>query len=90
LIDSIRYMRCCSEAWPDSSAIRQRPIGELPWGQVIEILGKLDDQANDWCAATDVHDHCGRSVKAHQITTRLHEREAAAPTNFSSTRDSRA
>ncbi|WP_138947265.1 DUF1016 family protein [Plantibacter sp. M259] len=84
-------MRRFSEAWPDPSAIRQRPIGELPWGHVIEILGKLDDQGkHDWCAATDVHDPCGLSVQAHQITTHLHEREAAAPTNFSSTRDSRA
>ncbi|MBD8101206.1 MULTISPECIES: DUF1016 N-terminal domain-containing protein [unclassified Plantibacter] len=84
-------MRPYFEAWPDPSAIRQRPVGALPWGHVIEILGKLDDPAkHDWCAATDVHDHYGRSVLADQITKRLHERETAAPTSFSSTRDSRA
>lgn len=83
---NMRYMRRFSDAWPDPSAIRQRPIGELPWGHVIELLDKLDDQTlRDWYAAKDVHHGWSRSVLAHQITTRLHERESAAPTNFSRT-----
>ncbi len=40
---NLRYMRRFAEAWPDLDAIRQRPVGELPWGHVIELLDKLDD-----------------------------------------------
>jgi len=80
---NLRYMRRFSEAWPNAEAIRQRPVGELPWGHVIELLDKLDDQElRDWYAAKDVHHGWSRPVLAHQITTRLHEREAAAPSNF--------
>lgn len=80
---NLRYMRRFAEAWPDLDAIRQRPVGELPWGHVIELLDKLDDQEQrDWYAAKDAHHGWSRPVLAHQITTRLHEREAAAPTNF--------
>lgn len=44
------YMRGFAEAWPDADAIVQRPIGLLPWGHVIELLDKLDDQElRDWC-----------------------------------------
>jgi predicted nuclease of restriction endonuclease-like (RecB) superfamily len=83
---NMRYMRRFSEAWPDLSAIRQWAVGELPWGHVIELLDKLDDQTmRDWYAAKDVQHGWSRSVLAHQITTRLHERESAAPTNFSGT-----
>jgi predicted nuclease of restriction endonuclease-like (RecB) superfamily len=50
---------------------------------VIELLDKLDDQElRDWYAGKDAHHGWSRPVLAHQITTRLHEREAAAPTNF--------
>lgn len=83
---NLRYMRRFAEAWPDPSVIRQRPVGELPWGHVIELLDKLGDQElRDWYAAKDAHHGWSRPVLAHQITTRLHEREAAAPTNFSGT-----
>lgn len=80
---NLRYMRRFAEAWPDLDSIRQRSVGELPWGHVIELLDKLDDQdQRDWYAAKDAHHGWSRPVLAHQITTRLHEREAAAPTNF--------
>lgn len=80
---NLRYMRRFAEAWPDLDAIRQRPVGELPWGHVIELLDKLDDQEQrEWYAAKDAHHGWSRPVLAHQITTKLHEREAAAPTNF--------
>lgn len=82
-VANLRYMRRFTEAWPEEDAIRQRPVGELPWGHVIELLDKLDDQQlRDWYAAKDVVLGWSRSVLAHQITSRLHEREAAAPTNF--------
>lgn len=55
----------------------------MPWGHVIELMSKLDDpQLRDWYAAKDVQHGWTRSVLAHQITTRLHEREVSAPSNF--------
>jgi predicted nuclease of restriction endonuclease-like (RecB) superfamily len=78
------YMRRFAQAWPDELSIVQRPVGQLPWGHVTVLLDKLDDQElRDWYAAEDVAHGWSRPVLAHQITTRLHTREAAAPTNFS-------
>lgn len=80
---NLAYMRRFAAAWPELDSILQRPVGELPWGHVIELLDKLDDQElRDWYAAKDAHHGWSRPVLAHQITTRLHEREAAAPSNF--------
>ena len=80
---NLLYMRAFAEAWPDAAEIVQRPIAQLPWGHVIELLDKLDDQElRDWYAAKDAHHQWSRPMLAHQITTRLHEREAAAPSNF--------
>lgn len=77
------YMRSFAGAWPDEDSIVQRPVGQLPWGHVIALLDKLDDQElRDWYAAKDAHHGWSRSVLQHQITTRLHEREGAAPNNF--------
>ncbi|MFB8189173.1 YhcG family protein [Microbacterium sp. NPDC055988] len=85
---NLLYMRAFAVAWPDAEAVVQRPIAQLPWGHVIELLDKLDDQElRDWYAAKDVHHGWSRSVLAHQITTRLHEREAAAPSNFAGALD---
>lgn len=80
---NLRYMRRFSVAWPDVETIRQRPVGELPWGHIIELLDKLTHpDLRDWYAAKDVTHGWSRPVLAHQITTKLHSREAAAPTNF--------
>lgn len=80
------YMRRFAAAWPDEASIVQRPVGQLPWGHITELLDKLDDpDLRDWYAAKDVAHGWSRPVLAHQITTRLHEREAAAPTNFAGT-----
>lgn len=80
---NLLYMRSFAQAWPSESDLVQQPIAQLPWGHVIELLDKLDDQdLRKWYAAKDAHHGWSRAVLAHQITTRLHEREAAAPTNF--------
>lgn len=82
------YMRRFASAWPDRDAIVQQPIGQLPWGHINELLDKLDSQElRDWYAAKDVAHGWSRAVLAHQITTRLHTREAAAPTNFAGALD---
>ncbi|CAI7623278.1 unnamed protein product, partial [Penicillium discolor] len=50
---------------------------EQGWGT------RLDDQElRDWYAAKAAHHGWTRATLTHQLATRLHEREAAAPTNF--------
>ncbi|NLV78869.1 MAG: DUF1016 domain-containing protein [Rhodococcus sp.] len=84
------YMRRFAEAWPDEEAIVQRPVGQLPWGHIAELLDKLDNQdLREWYAARDVEHGWSRSVLAHQITTRLHDRQGAAPSNFGSALEQR-
>jgi predicted nuclease of restriction endonuclease-like (RecB) superfamily len=41
---NLLYMRAFAEAWPDP-AIVQRVVGQLPWGQNIELLTKLKEPA---------------------------------------------
>lgn len=82
---NLRYARRLAEAWPSEDAIRQQPVGELPWSHTIQLLDKLDDQSlRDWYAAQDASNGWSRAVLQHQIATRLHERVAAAPSNFAS------
>lgn len=77
------YMRRVAEAWPDAELFVQQAAGQLPWTHLTLILDKLDDQElRDWYAAKAAHHGWTRAVLAHQLATRLHEREAAAPTNF--------
>lgn len=82
---NLRYARRLAEAWPTEDAIRQQPVGELPWSHTIQLLDKLDDQhLRDWYAAQDAANGWSRAILQHQIATRLHERAAAAPSNFAS------
>lgn len=82
-VTNLKYMRRFAEAWAEPDPIGQRPVDQLPWGQVIDLMTKLDDQElRDWYAGKSAFHGWSRPVLAHQITTRLHEREAAAPSNF--------
>jgi len=79
---NLKSMRRFAETWP-VDAIGQQPVGQLPWGHVVMLIERLkDDASRDWYAAKAAHHGWSRAVLAHQITTRLHTREAAAPTNF--------
>jgi predicted nuclease of restriction endonuclease-like (RecB) superfamily len=77
---NLHYMRQFAEAWPGE--VVQQPVGQLPWGHVTVLLGKVDDQASrDWHAAAAVEHGWSRNVLANQIANRTHER-VGAPTNF--------
>ena len=78
---NLRYMRAFAEAWPDS-AILQRVVGKLPWGQNIELLGVKDPADRLWYAEAVLAHGWSRPVLAMQIDTRLHERQGRAVTNF--------
>lgn len=86
---NLKYMRRFAATWPNAAAIGQRPVDQLPWGHVIELMTKVDDQGlRDWYAAKDAHHQWSRQVLTHQIKGKLHEREAAAPSNFTAALDS--
>ncbi|MGC5221472.1 PDDEXK nuclease domain-containing protein [Micromonospora sp. DT81.3] len=76
-------MRAFAAAWPERNGIVQQPVGQLPWTHIVQLLEKLDDQAlREWYAGKDVQHAWSRAVLVHQIRTGLHERDAAAPSNF--------
>lgn len=80
---NLKYMRRFVNAWNQLDAIGQRPVGQLPWGHVIELLDKLNDSTlREWYAAKDVQHGWSRAVLAHQIKTDLYAREGAAPSNY--------
>ena len=55
----------------------------MPWGHIIVILDKLDDQeTRAWYAAVAVEHGWLRDMLLNQIKNRTHERVGAAPSNF--------
>lgn len=78
---NLKYMRRVADAWPDS--IGQQAAGQLPWGHIMVLLDKLDDQAErDWYASAAVEHGWSRNVLLNQIIGQLHRRTGAAPSNF--------
>ena len=76
-------MRAFAAAWPERNGIVQQPVGQLPWTHIVQLLEKLDDQElREWYAGKDVQHAWSRAVLVHQIRTRLHDRDSAAPSNF--------
>ena len=76
------YMRSFAKAWPAIEQIVQQPDGLLPWGHVMVILDKLDDQAKrDWYAAA-ARNGWSRDVLLNHIKNHSLERTGAAPSNF--------
>lgn len=81
-VSNLASMRALAATWP-SPAILQQAVGELPWGQVVTLLAKLDTQQDrDWYAQQAVANQWSRKVLEHHIATRLRDRIGAAPSNF--------
>ncbi len=75
------YMRQLADTWPGE--IVQQAVGQLGWGHITVLLGKLDDQATrDWYAAETVRHGWSRDMLLNQIKGQLHRRVGAAPSNF--------
>lgn len=76
-------MRAFAGAWT-SEAIVQQPVGQLPWGHIITLLDKLDDDAaRQWYAAAAVEYGWSRNVLLNMIMNQSMQRTGAAPSNFS-------
>ena len=83
---NLHYMRSFAEAWPlegGSEEIVQQPVGQLPWGQNIALVTRLEDQdARIWYAASAVENGWSRKVLEAQIATDLRGRQGSALTSF--------
>jgi predicted nuclease of restriction endonuclease-like (RecB) superfamily len=81
---NLKYMRAFAEAWPrEGGAIGQQCVGQLPWGQNIVLLSKLDSrQARLWYAREAVRHGWSRKVLSAQIATDLRGRTGGALSSF--------
>lgn len=79
---NLKYMRSLAEAWPDSEIVPQL-VALLPWGHLRVLLDRLKDRkTREWYLRAAVEYGWSRNILVHQITSRLHEREGKALTNF--------
>ena len=61
----------------------QQPVAQLPQGDILVLLGKVDDPATrDWWAAAAVQHGGSRNVLTNQIMNRTEERIGSGPSNF--------
>jgi predicted nuclease of restriction endonuclease-like (RecB) superfamily len=83
---NLKYMRAFAEAWPQAEGeptIGQRTVGQLPWGQNVALVTKLDDpSARRWYAQQAVEHGWSRKVLEAQIASDLRERKGSALTTF--------
>jgi predicted nuclease of restriction endonuclease-like (RecB) superfamily len=79
---NLKYMRAFAEAWPDG-AIRQQPVGELPWGHNVVLLTRLraPDERLAYARAALTHGW-SRNVLDHHIDLGTVGRTGRAITNF--------
>ena len=83
---NLKYMRAFADAWPleeGGRAIGQQAVGQLPWGQNIALLTKLEDRdARVWYATRAIENGWSRKVLEVQIATDLRGRQGGALTSF--------
>jgi len=80
---NLKYMRAFAEAWPEFDAIRQQPVGQLPWGTNLVLLTKLKDRETRLAyAASAVEYGWSRASLVLHIEQKTVERSGKALTNF--------
>jgi len=80
---NLRYMRSFAEAWPEPEILQQL-IAKLPWGHQTRLLDRIKDRpTREWYLKAAIENGWSQNVLGHQISTRLHERQGKALTNFS-------
>jgi len=80
---NLRYMRAFAEAWPEP-VILQQLIAKLPWGHQTRLLDRIKDRpTREWYLKAAIEHGWSQNILVHQISSRLHERQGKAITNFS-------
>ncbi len=77
------YMRAFAGAWQGEESVVQQAVGQLPWGHIVLLLDKLDDQSsrNRYAEAAAEHGW-SRSLLLNHIMNKTIERTGAAASNF--------
>src|ERR1035441_7234231 len=82
---NLRYMRSLAEAWPEPEILQQL-VAKLPWGHNIRVLDRIKDRpAREWYLRAALEYGWSRDILVLQISSRLHEEEVKALTNFQRT-----
>lgn len=82
-VTNLKYMRQLATAWGSEEEFGQQLADQLPWGHLMLLLGRLDDQEDRaWYAQQSVAYGWSRNVLEHHIRTQAITRFEAAPTNF--------
>jgi predicted nuclease of restriction endonuclease-like (RecB) superfamily len=80
---SLKYMRTFAGEWPDESIVQQ-VAAQLPWGHHMVLLDRIKNRTTrEWYLQSAVEHGWSRNVLVHQISSRLHERQGKALSNFS-------
>lgn len=84
-VRNLKYMRAFARAWPDP-AIVQRTVAQLPWRHNCRLLDRvLDPNERTWYLQAAIDYGWSGDVLAHQIRSKLFERQGTAVTNFRNT-----
>lgn len=82
---NLKYMRKLALTWPNQQIVQQ-VVAQLPWGQNVTLLDKVqEDGQRLWYARAAMEHGWSRDILVHQIETKLHERQGRAITNFAVT-----
>jgi predicted nuclease of restriction endonuclease-like (RecB) superfamily len=82
---NLRYMRDLARAWPRREIV-QRSVAKLPWRHNCRLLDRVSTPAaRRWYLQAAIEHGWSGDVLAHQIETRLFERQGKALTNFART-----
>ncbi|MEI3867618.1 DUF1016 N-terminal domain-containing protein [Microbacterium sp. CCNWLW134] len=82
-VEALRRMRDFAASWPPRGGIVQQPVGQLPWGHVVELLTRLEDQRlREWYAGKAVQHTWSRTELIGHIDAARHEHDTDAPQNF--------
>ena len=72
---NLNYMRKFAETYPDFEFVQQ-VVAQLPWGQNIWLMDKLDtDEKRAWYAQKAIENGWSRNILAMQIENNLCERQ---------------
>jgi predicted nuclease of restriction endonuclease-like (RecB) superfamily len=82
---SLKYMRALAEAWPEEPIVQQL-IAQLPWGHNLRVLDRIKDRTTrEWYLRAALENGWSQNVLVLMISSRLHEREGKALSNFTRT-----
>ena len=74
-VRNLKYMAKFAAVYPNREFVQQ-VVAQIPWGHNILILDKLtDNTTREWYIRNCIQNGCSRNVLAHQIETKLYERQ---------------